>query len=478
MILALHGVFLVYLALALAAALRAAVRAPGEVARPWEQWLLVPWLLVLAVVLVADRVQPDGAPWLSRAPLRHLFPLAFLLALVQNGLALRRRGAQLTDIPQVLFNVGVGAAVLVADLSLGGARLDDTSSTLLHDYSLLQLLLGTHQAQTWTLSWHLPLLLPRRRAQTLVGVAANLLPATWSAFGVVVLLAFHSPAAVVQRSFAREPAPAVRPAFRLGVWARPEGTRAPPTPGELRAWVLPADHDGVGLPGDDARPLALALVAPAGWGWERPAPEQAEAAFVAGAARLAAALQPAWLFPFPEPDGEATLVFGSDDGPEVWARRYAAARAAVAATSPGTQLGLRLFGHGERSHALFTALQSSVAVAGPRLQPGGAERGGAAFADEVLGAWTQWRAGASDPPRLWIAAAGLSPLAHGEEAQGRFLLGCLERAARQPDVEALLVDGWSDRGHTLGLLRPDGTPRRALQQLVRLVGSQDGLPGR
>ncbi len=134
MFLALHGVFLVYVGLALVAAVQASARAPGEARRPWEQWLLVPWLLLLAVVLVADRVQPEGAAWLTRAPVCHLFPLAFLLALLQNALALRRRGARLTDIPQVLFNVGIGAALLVSDLALGGLRLDDTSSTLLHDY--------------------------------------------------------------------------------------------------------------------------------------------------------------------------------------------------------------------------------------------------------------------------------------------------------------------------------------------------------
>ena len=83
-----------------------------------------------------------------------------------------------------------------------------------------------------------------------------------------------------------------------------EGAAAPP--GSWRAWVLPADHDGTGLPTDPgARPLLLALRPPDSWMLRLPPTEQRITVFLEGAERLARALRPRVLLPFPEPDGEA-----------------------------------------------------------------------------------------------------------------------------------------------------------------------------
>ena len=477
----LHGVFLVYLGLALTWNVLAARRLEGETRRPWEQWLLLPWLALVTAVLVRDRLVPSADPWLTSGVVRHLVPLAFVATLVQNTRVLLRRGVQLTDIPLVLFNVGVGGALCVADLAAGGSGLMPSAAALLHDHSLLQMLLGTHQAQVWTLSWHVPWLLRRDRPRDLLGVVGGLLPATVAAFGAVVLAAFHPVAREVQTSFAREPTIEARPATPLGIWWRADLGGPAPVSGELDAWVLPADHPGTGLPPRGERPLVIALRAPDAWWFSMPGRAEAEAAFLDGAERLAERLAPDLLLPFPEPDGEGTLVFGADDGPDVWGPRVAEAAARVRAVSPTTRVGLRLWGHGGRSRELFDAVAPALDVAGPRLQPGGSDRGGAAFADEVLEAWQVWRgersAAGAPTPELWVLAAGLSPLAHGEEAQSRFLEGCLARAGARPEVAALLVDGWRDRGHTLGLLRPDGRPRRALQRLTRLVGTRSGPPG-
>ncbi|HZJ70432.1 MAG TPA: hypothetical protein VFF36_05825, partial [Planctomycetota bacterium] len=76
------------------------------------------------------------------------------------------------------------------------------------------------------------------------------------------------------------------------------------------------------------------------------------------------------------------------------------------------------------------------------------------------------------PPALWVLAAGLSPLAYGEAAQARFLEGCIARASARDDVEGLLVEGGRDRGHTLGLLRPDGSPREAALAWQRIAGGR------
>ena len=38
--------------------------------------------------------------------------------------------------------------------------------------------------------------------------------------------------------------------------------------------------------------------------------------------------------------------------------------------------------------------------------------------------------------------------------------------------EGLLIEGWRDRGHTLGLLRPDGSEREAAVALRRATGER------
>jgi hypothetical protein len=480
-----HGVFLVYLALCLVWNLLAARSTPAENDRPgraktpWEQRFFLPLMCVLIAVLVRDRLVPNQASWLTGTWARHLFPLAFLLAALQNTLTILRRGVRLTDIPIVLYNVGLGSAVVVADLAVSGVQLDTAGTTLLHDHSLLQLLLGTHMAQVWTLSWHVPLLLRRRPPVSLLDALGGLLPSTLAAFAAVVLVVLHGSAERVLQTFALEPGlERVRDDLAVGVLARPAGATPLETVGDLRAWVLPADHSGDGLPPDDGRPLVVVLRAPDAWALSLPDPETCETTFEDGAQRLARALKPAVLIPFPEPDGEGTLFFGAEQTPRQWGDRVAQAARRIRMASPETRVAMRLWGHGRRSEELYEALAPSLDIMGPRLQPGGQDRGGAAFADELLGSWIEWRAGQQNPPSLWILAAGLSPLAFGERAHAFFVEGCLARASALPEVEALLIEGWRDRGHTQGLLRPDGAPRRALLRLQALLRSRPPAPGR
>ncbi|MDG2150506.1 MAG: hypothetical protein P8N09_13390 [Planctomycetota bacterium] len=488
-----HTVFLVYLAVAMAWNLHASSRKEGETQRPLSQRVLVPLLALLTAVLIRDRWIPNGEAWLTTDTVRHLFPLAFLATLIQNTHVIVHRGARLSDIPLVLFNVGVGGAVTVADLSLSGVPLGQTAETLLYDHSVLQLLLGSPFAQSWTLSWHLPFLLRRSEPRSVLDYLGGLLPATLAAFGAVILVSFHSSAEQVLATFADEPRQSVGiPAkLALGVTARPEGPQQPGAPGTLRSWVLPADHDGQNLPPDDGRPLVLELRAPDAWSISMPGDTTNDATphalreqvFLEGAERLARKLHPAVLLPFPEPDGEATRIFGASQTPQQWAARIQEVAERLATASPQTAMAVRLRGHGERSRALFEALAPYVAIMGPRLEPGGdnrehVEQRGADLADTVLESWRVWRSALDAPPRWWILAAGCSPLAVGERAQQRFLEGCLARAVSEPEVEALLMDGLRDRGHTLGLIRPDGQPREAGRWALRLLDSQGAALGR
>lgn len=492
-----HTVFLVYLAVAMAWNLHATSRKEGETRRPLSQRTLVPLLVLLTAVLIRDRWMPYGESWLTTDTVRHLFPLAFLATLVQNTHVIMHRGARLSDIPLVLFNVGVGGAVTVADLSLSGVPLGHTAETLLYDHSVLQLLLGSPLAQSWTLSWHIPFLLRRSEPRTVLDYVGGLLPATLAAFGAVILVSFHSSAEQVLATFADEPRQALGvPAnLALGVTARPNGPRQPGAPGSLRSWVLPADHDGQHLPPDDGRPLVLELRAPDAWSLSMPggttndesAHRLREQAFLEGAERLARVLHPAVLLPFPEPDGEGTRIFGASQTPQQWAERVEQVASRIAIANPQTAVAIRLRGHGERSRALFEALAPHVDIMGPRLEPGGdnrehPEQRGADLADIVLESWREWRSAPAfqhdAPPRWWILAAGCSPLAVGERAQQRFIEGCLARATSEPQIEALLIDGLRDRGHTLGLIRPDGQPREAGRWALRLLDSQGVAPGR
>jgi len=474
-----HGVFLAYLGLALLWNGFASRRGPDERRPAWERLVLLPLVGTAAVVLVRDRLVPTEPAWLLHPGVPWLFPAAFVLTLAQNVTAMARRGVRLTDIPLVLYNAGMLLALTTASLVVAGRDVGVTGATLVHAHAILQGLLGHRLAHLWTLSWHVPLLATRVPPRTLIGVFVSLLPASVAAFAALMLVVLHGPAARVVGSFAGEArVTALRADLHTGVLARVDGTApSPAPPGSLDAWVVPADHDGEGLARDaESRPLVVALCAPAAWSRDPPPPEDRADVFVAGAERIAAALRPDLLLPFPEPDGEATLFFGPETTPEVWRTLTERAAARVRAASPDTRVGLRLAGVGRRSAELFAVLARAPAcvdVLGPRLDPAGLDPGRAAYADQVLGTWTAWREPLTRPPELWILAAGLSPLAYGEVAQARFLEGCLARAHADPAVRAILVDGWRDRGHTLGVLRADGSPRRAARHLAELLPPAD-----
>ncbi len=496
MILRQHGVFLAYLLLMFVWNTVASAREGGP---GWERRVLLPLQGLLTAALVRDRLLPGQASLLGHPVLRWAFPAAFAAAAVQNVLAIRARGARLADIPIVLANVGLGACVALAAVVLGGAGTGEREGVLLYDYSLLQQLLGSPQAYLSTLSWHVPVLAPRRPASSIGGLLASLLVPALCGFIVLVLVAFRGEAAGVLERFHLEPrAQAVpRTGLATGVLARIDGEQlrggpggtgggaggdagagaafAGAVPGSLAAWVLPADHDGAGLP-TPQRPLVLALAPPGRWAWSRPARADVIAVFLDGAERLARRLQPAVLLPFPEPDGEATLLLGAETGPDEWRSLLGEAARRVRVVSPSTRLAARLAGTGERSHALFTALSEDppvVDILGPRLIPGGGARGGPALADETLATWARWRQERTASPALWVLSAGLSPLAYGDWAQSRFIEGCWQRAQRDPAIEGLLFEGWTDRGHTLGLSRGDGSLRPAGERLVVLLAAQD-----
>jgi hypothetical protein len=468
-ILPLHGAFLAYLGLLLAwnvAAQRSAEARPARGGRSGAALLVLQ--LGLTAVLVRDRLA-GGAPSLLEHPaIAAAFPLAYLLGLAQNLGALRARGPRLTDIPVVLHNTGLGACVTVAALALHG---QETDPVLLYDHAVLQHLLGSHLAHFSALSWHLPVLARRRDAATPAGALVALLGPAFCGFVVLMLVLFQREATDVLASFADEPSAAARADLLVGVLERPDARDRSDTtpPGALAIWELPADHDGLGLARDE-RPLLLLLRAPDAWLRSRPGPEAVQAAFLEGAERLARVLQPALLVPFPEPDGEAPLLLGGGLPAEEWRALHERAGERVRAVSPHTRIAARLGGTGAGSRRIFEALARAPAVvdvAGPRLHPGSAAQGGPAFADTTLDAWREWRAGLDQPPALWVLAAGLSPQVFGARAQARFADGCLARASADPDIEGLVLVAWRDRGGTLGMLGPRGTPRAAAALVSR-----------
>jgi len=468
-ILPVHGVFLAQLLLVLLwNAFACSAGRPAGAPRAWERWLL-PLLVALAAVLLADRVRPLHAPLLERPAISIAFPLALLAGVVQNVSAIRARGVRVTDIPVVLYNVGVGACVATAVAAVRGA---EPAPLLLYDYSVLQHLVGSHLAHFSTLCWHLPIFLRRGEPASLPAAMASLVAPAFAGFVVLVLVLFRSESADVLAAFEREPRlERAREGLMLGVLEHPEGEPAPP--GACAAWRLPIDDAGLTPPPD--RPLVLELAAPESWSLRVPPRADATAAFLAAAERLSARYRPAVLLPFPEPDGVAPLLFGAGLTPADWRALYEQARRRVLAVSPDTRIGARISGLGDESRALADALAAAPAVVdvlGPRLHPGSARAGGPALADEVLATWGRWRAEQERPPALWVLAAGLSPLAYGEAAQARFLEGCIARASARDDVEGLLVEGGRDRGHTLGLLRPDGSPREAALAWQRIAGGR------
>lgn len=467
MILAQHSVFLTYLlALLVWNCLAEAPPESGEGrvgSPPWRRWGLPALHLALALVLLRDRLLPTQASLLVLPAVAYLFPLAFALALAQNVATMMERGARLTDIPIVLYNTGVGAALVFAALVLGGVDVGRQGAVLLYDHHLVQLFVGSHLANLDTLNWHLPLLLRRGPARSLWGQMLGLVPPAFAAFVVLGLVSLHGESSGVIASFAAEPRPvALRPGLATGVIVE-AAQDFDPAPGSLEVWMLAADHDGSGLPTRD-RPLVIILRAPRAWRFARPDLDEFAETFLDAAERLARQHRPALLLPFPAPDGEAPLCLKTPVSPEQWRTLFERARARVAAVSPDTRIAARLDGTGRGSASLFAALARSPSpldALGPRLLPGSSAHGGPAWADEILDTWRAWRAAEAAPPELWILAAGCSPLAYGERAQERFLDGCLARASSAPDVAGILFQGWRDRGHTLGLLAPDGSPRAA-----------------
>ena len=483
----LHGVYLVYLALLLLWTWHAsgAPRTSGDGGdggasrsrRPLDRILLVPLLALLAGVLVRDRLAPHSASWLAQPAVAALFPLAFVAVALQNLAVLRARGARLTDVPLILANVGLGASCVVAGAALFGADWGARADALLVGHTVLQHLLGSVLAAESTLSWHLPFLLRRREPEGWGALATGILAAALAGFQVCVLALFQPMARQLVERYALEPQAAapLRPELGVGVLLRAEHPARTAPPGDFDVWVLAADHPGDGLP-LPTRPLVVALRAPERFVLSTPTPEEFEAVFTDGAARLAALLRPQVLLPFPEPDHESIVILGRADPPEIWRQRHAAVQAAVARVSPDTRLAVRLAGHGERSRDLLSALLAEpavVSIAGPRLAPGSLAAGGPALADTVLDTWERWLDEAEALQRgraeLWVLAAGASPLSCGNAGQRRFVEGCLVRASTRPRVAAILIDGWRDFGGTRGLCLPDGTARPAASTLTGLL---------
>lgn len=465
-----HPAFLGFLVLALVWNLVATAR-PAEEGRrrpTWERLVLLPLQLLLTAVLILDRRSGEPSLLLQHTWLAHLFPLLFLGALAQNLHCLLSRGARLTDIPLILFNVGVGAALMVADLALIGVPLGQRSAALLYDHAVLQGLLGTRLHMLFTLSWHLPLFCRRGAVTGLVDGALMLVPVSVAAFGALLLTIFATTAGGVLASFDEEPRVASLPAdLAVAVVDRPGSLAAP---GDWTAWRVPLDAvDTLEVP-TRPRPLLVELIAPAAWYADPPDPDTAQEAFRAGALAAARRLTPDLLLPFPEPDGAGTLWFAPETD---WRDLFEGLRLELGEATP--PLALRLANSDRRSQRILQEVliaPAVVDVVGPTLAPagGGAADVGAAHADRILEVWREWLGPADQrPAALWILGAGLSPLAYGEAAQERFLEGCLARAAAAGDVAGVLVQCWRDDRHTLSVLRPDGSPRWAGRRLLELL---------
>lgn len=460
MLATLHGVFVVYLLVALAWNVHASAAAVAGRER-WERWTLLPLQVALIGVLLLDRARPHAPPLLGTWWVAGLFPLAFALALAQNVHCLLARGARLTDIPILLANTGLLLCSGLGTAELAGAALPTGPAALLHDHALLQHLLGSPLAHLSTLSWHVPLLCRRGEPRSWPALLAGVFVAALAGFIAAMLAAFLGTAREALAAFEAEPRLAVlRPGLQLAVLRAAPDLNDP----DLLAVRLPAD-----TPPPDPyfptppRPLFLELDVPDAWRARLPPPDEAVAFLLDAAQAHAEAWMPEWLLPFPDPDGRGALLLGVRE-PAAWRALFAQAAERVAEVSPRTKLVVRLSQAGERSQALFLALAATppvVAVAGPRLLPGPVALGGPALADATLDAWERWRAQLAAPPELWILAAGCSAPGYGEVAQARFVEGCLARASARADVRAVVLDAWSDAGHTLGLHRADGEPRLA-----------------
>ncbi len=458
MILSIHGVFLAWTALLLAWNFNASRKEQG--ATPWERRWLLPLAVLLFIVLLRDRLFPFEASWLFSPLLAWAFPLLFAGGIAQNISAISSRGIRLTDIPILLHNVGLGLCTGVGAWALTGNPVTPSEASLLYDYSILQVLLGgSRLTYLSTLSWHLPAFCPRQSPTSLTRMAIALTVPAVCAFVVLTLATFKGPSDQIIASFFRDNgslSSPLRSDLSVGVFTR--DPHASP-PGNVTAWILPANHDGEGLPHPN-RPLVLSLRAPDHWAWQQPEPDLATEVFIQGAVRLAATFQPAVLLPFPEPDEEAVNQAGLRLSPDAWHALYRRVRKEVRAVSPQTRIGARLATIGSFATALHRQLAQdpqAVDILGPRLQPAGtlegfsSIQGGAAWVDSVLFTWKLWREDLPSPPSLWILAGGASHMAFGKVAQGRFVQSCLDRADADLQIEGILLDGWRDVGHTLGL---------------------------
>ena len=472
----LHGVFLGYLLLALVWNIFASVPAqPGR--RSWEWFGVLPLQIVLTALLVADRLRPSAVPLLERPAIAMLFPLAFALALAQNLHAIAQRGVRLIDAPILLANVGLLICTGLGAASLRGMPLSPQASAVLYDHAMLQHLLGSPLAHLSTLSWHVPLLLRRGEARSLAGVVGGFVIAALAGFIAVMIAAMLGTAQGVLQRFDAEPrVTALRADLHVGVLAEhadgqpgtlavrcPASPRLPVTAGEVAA---------------AERPVVVDVAASDSWLLSLPEGDAGLDALMDEAVRVAP-LSADIVLPFPDPDGVGALLFGVRS-PQEWRALYERAAQRVHSASPDVRLGVRLAGHGPASHDLFLALAaepSPIAVAGPRLIPGPPDRGGPAAADEVLAAWDAWRAEVPHPPEFWILAAGCSAPAYGEQAQARFVEGCLARANARPEVTGILIEGWTDAGHTMGLQRLDGQPRLAGEVVQRLLAERHADAG-
>ncbi|MGQ0551601.1 MAG: hypothetical protein ACT4PU_00100 [Planctomycetota bacterium] len=473
MFLALHGVLLAHLLLALlwnlSASSAGATPEPGRGSnagsRTWERWLILPLQIALGVALLRDRLMPGASSLLLLPALGLLFSAAFAFALIQNLHVLTSRGARLTDVPLVLYNVGVGICVALAASALAGS---EPPAELLYAYALTQSLVGSHLALLSPLCWHMPLLLRRTPADTWPARLGLLSTSAFAAFVVILLVLFRAEAMRLLPSFEAEPvvtAP-LRADLAVAVLERRDGLAALPAYGTWRAIALEV-HERPQSSERPAGPIIVLLCRRSSGLVQRDSPAEVQASYLAAAEHVAATWQPEVLMPLPEPDGEAPLLMGVGLSPEVWRAAYSEARERVQALSPKTRVAVRLAGSGTSSEAIFAALAAAppvVDIAGPRLHPAGSERGGPASVEQTLSTWAMWRASLAEPgvaPELWILGAGLSPLAYGERAQARFLSGCLQRAQRQAEVRGIVLGTVRDHNDVLGLLRIDGTARRA-----------------
>lgn len=469
MLLQLHGVFLVYLIVALLWNLFAASSERGK-PLTWERNWLLPIQAAITLALIIDCLRPASVPLLGHPLVAALFPLALALGVVQNLAAVKARGARLTDIPILLANAGLLVCEGLGTAELAGGQLPTKAAALLYDHSILQHLLGgSSLAHLASLSWHVPLLVPRREAKSIGGLLARLVVAALGGFIALMLGGLLGTAREVLARFEQEPrVTTLRSELVVGVLDEPE----------LDRWTFRHVPDGPPLPeadfGSSPPRIMVEIAPPSAWHLRLPPPEERAETFLAAAEHVARWKAPDVILPLPEPDGLGSLLLGVRS-PQEWRALFEQAAQRVHAVAPGTRIAVRLVGTGERSRALFAALAaepSPIDIAGPRLVPGSPESGGPAAMDGVLDTWAKWRADVPQPPELWILSVGCSAPAYGEIAQARFVEGCLARASERADIGGVLIEGGQDIGHTLGLRRANGSPRLAATRLAEILATR------